>query len=88
MNDKIIECQPYCAACCIAPSITSSIPGMPHGKQAGMRCVQLDEELNCKLFGLPSRPKVCVNFQARESLCDKGREHAMQVLNDLEKLTS
>ncbi len=25
-------CRPGCGACCIAPSITTPIPGMPHGK--------------------------------------------------------
>ncbi|HNF77692.1 MAG TPA: YkgJ family cysteine cluster protein, partial [Thauera aminoaromatica] len=26
-----MDCRPGCAACCIAPSISSPIPGMPHG---------------------------------------------------------
>jgi hypothetical protein len=34
-----IACRPGCAACCIAPSISSPIPGMPHGKPAGVRCI-------------------------------------------------
>ena len=38
-----MDCRPGCAACCIAPSISSPIPGMPHGKPAGVRCAQLDE---------------------------------------------
>ena len=42
-----------CGACCIAPSITSPIPGMPHGKPAGIPCVQLDEDFGCRLFGKP-----------------------------------
>ncbi|WP_429347626.1 hypothetical protein [Paraburkholderia sp. Clong3] len=25
-------CRPDCGACCIAPSISSPIPGMPNGK--------------------------------------------------------
>ena len=28
-------CRPGCGACCIAPSITSPIPGMPDGKPVG-----------------------------------------------------
>ena len=36
-----MDCRPGCAACCIAPSISSPIPGMPHGKPAGVRCIQL-----------------------------------------------
>ena len=40
-------CRPGCGACCIAPSITSAIPGMPLGKPAGVRCVQLDDDNRC-----------------------------------------
>ena len=32
-----MECRSSCGACCIAPSINSPIPGMPHGKPAGVR---------------------------------------------------
>ena len=39
------SCRSGCAACCIAPSISSPIPGMPHGKPAGVRCVQLTADL-------------------------------------------
>jgi hypothetical protein len=34
-------CRPDCGACCIAPSISSPIPGMPHGKPAGVRSVTI-----------------------------------------------
>jgi hypothetical protein len=27
-----MDCRPQCGACCVAPSISSPIPGMPHGK--------------------------------------------------------
>ena len=36
-------CRSGCGACCLAPSISTPIPGMPQGKPAGVRCVQLDE---------------------------------------------
>ncbi|MEO8036559.1 MAG: YkgJ family cysteine cluster protein, partial [Acidobacteriota bacterium] len=39
-----MDCRTGCAACCIAPSITSPIPGMPEGKAAGVRCVQLTSD--------------------------------------------
>ncbi|MBF7801077.1 YkgJ family cysteine cluster protein, partial [Klebsiella pneumoniae] len=29
-----MECRTDCGACCIAPSISSPIPGMPQGKPA------------------------------------------------------
>ena len=36
-----------CGACCIAPSISSLIPGMPQGKPAGVHCVQLTDDNRC-----------------------------------------
>lgn len=59
-----MNCREGCGACCIAPSISSPIPGMPHGKPAGERCVQLSEHNLCSLFGQPERPAVCSGFQA------------------------
>jgi len=32
------------------------LPGLPHGKPAGVPCAQLDEALRCKVFGTPQRP--------------------------------
>ena len=46
----MMECRAACAACCIAPSISSPIPGLPQGKPAAMPCPQLDEALRCRLF--------------------------------------
>ncbi len=82
------ECRPGCAACCIAPSISSPIPGMPKGKPAGERCVQLDERLGCKLFGDTSRPAVCSGLQPSVEMCGETREQAMIYLQRLEVLTS
>ncbi len=57
-----MECRQGCGVCCIAPSISSAIPGMPDGKPAGVPCVQLDAHLGCKIFGQPERPAVCGGF--------------------------
>ncbi|MDE1232284.1 YkgJ family cysteine cluster protein [Vibrio aestuarianus] len=76
-----------CGACCIAPSITSPIPGMPEGKPAGTRCVQLNEDNLCSLFGKPERPKVCHDFTSDDWICHKGPEYALQTLSELESLT-
>ena len=46
-----LDCRPRCGACCTAPSISSPIPGMPHGKPAGVRCIQLGLEGNDTLDG-------------------------------------
>jgi hypothetical protein len=80
-------CRPHCAACCIAPSISSPIPGMPDGKPAGVRCVQLDEEDRCRIFGRPERPAVCASLQPSAELCGDNREQAMRWLGWLERET-
>jgi uncharacterized protein len=80
-------CRPHCAACCIAPSISSPIPGMPQGKPAGVACVQLDEDLRCRLFGLPQRPQVCVRLRPEPDMCGASRQAAMATLTGWETLT-
>lgn len=80
-------CRLGCAACCIAPSISSPIVGMPNGKPAGVRCVQLDERDLCRLFGDARRPKVCGGLQASPEMCGETREHAMVFLIRLEHET-
>ncbi len=82
-----MDCRIGCAACCIAPSISSPIPGMPAGKPAGVACVQLDESMRCRLFGLPERPAVCVNLRPRPSMCGASREEALATLTALETAT-
>ena len=61
---------------------------MPHGKPAGIPCVQLDDELRCRLFGLPERPAVCVSLRPHEEMCGTSREQAMAYLNELEQATN
>lgn len=81
-------CRAGCGACCIAPSISSPIPGMPHGKPAGIPCVQLDEALGCRIFGDPRRPAVCGSLQPSMVMCGHDRDEAMAHLAELEALTS
>ena len=80
-------CRPGCGACCIAPSISSPIPGMPHGKPAGVRCVQLDEDLQCKIFGSPLRPACCSGLQPQAEMCGASREEALVWIERLEAAT-
>lgn len=85
-----LSCRPGCAACCTAPSISSPIPGMPHGKPAGVPCVQLDAQLRCKIFGQASRPAVCGQLKASAEMCgpqDDGGLYARAYLTRLEDLT-
>ncbi|WP_411853579.1 YkgJ family cysteine cluster protein [Roseiflexus sp.] len=83
-----IECRVGCGACCIAPSISSPIPGMPHGKPAGMRCVQLSADNRCMLFGRPERPAVCTSLQPAVEMCGTTNEEAFIILTALERMTS
>lgn len=82
-----MTCRVGCGACCIAPSISSAIPGMPQGKPAGVRCIQLTQDNQCKLFGKPERPKVCNRFQATREICGSSREQALTRLSALEQAT-
>ncbi len=83
-----MNCRPACAACCIAPSISSPIPGMPKGKPAGVRCVQLDDDLGCKIFGQPERPAVCASLAPSREMCGDSREFALVYLQRLEVLSA
>lgn len=85
---KIKECRPLCAACCIAPSITSPIPGMPDGKPAGVPCIQLMPDLRCGIFGQTERPACCSGLQASQEMCGDTREHALFWLQTLEQATT
>ncbi len=82
-----MQCRPHCAACCIAPSISSPIPGMPSGKPAGVRCVQLDAQDRCQLFGQPERPAVCASLRPSADMCGDTAEQAMHWLGWMERET-
>jgi Fe-S-cluster containining protein len=82
-----MDCRNHCGACCIAPSITSPIPGMPAGKPAGVRCVQLTVDVRCALFGRPERPAVCASLRPNEEMCGATREQALAHLAGLERAT-
>jgi len=79
-----MECRDGCGACCIAPSITSPIPGMPFGKPAGMPCVQLDDDYRCRLFGRPERPRFCASLRPQASMCGGDRSGAFAILDAME----
>ncbi|MCX7250042.1 MAG: YkgJ family cysteine cluster protein [Burkholderiales bacterium] len=82
-----LDCRPGCAACCIAPSISSPMPGLPNGKPAGMPCPHLDAEQRCRLFGQPERPAVCGSLPPSREMCGETREQAMIYLQRLEAAT-
>ncbi len=86
-DNALIVCRAGCGACCIAPSITSSIPGMPRGKRAGERCVQLLPDMRCAIFGQPERPAFCASLRPTQEMCGGSRDEALTFLTRLETMT-
>jgi len=83
-----MECRSGCGACCIAPSITSALPGMPHGKPAGVPCAQLQPDMRCAVFGKPERPAFCSGLRPAAEMCGADRSAAMLWLTQLETSTA
>ena len=84
---RAAACRPGCGACCIAPSITSPIPGMPQGKPAGVPCIQLGADMRCRIFGRPERPAFCCGLQPSQEMCGESTAQAMHWLTQLEHAT-
>lgn len=61
---------------------------MPQGKAAGERCVQLDGEDRCQIFGDPRRPAVCGSLQPSAEMCGGDRKHALAWLTQMERQTA
>jgi hypothetical protein len=61
---------------------------MPDGKPAGVRCVQLDDDNRCRIFGKPERPAFCGGLQPSVEMCGSDREQAMVWLGELERATA
>jgi len=61
---------------------------MPHGKPAGVRCVQLTADNRCAIFGRPDRPAVCLSLKPTEDMCGDSREQALRWLGVLEMQTA
>jgi len=80
-----MKCRKDCGACCIAPSISSPIPGMPNGKPTGVRCIHLQDDFSCGIY--EERPKVCRDFKAETAFCGSQRQEALAILSKLEKGT-
>jgi hypothetical protein len=60
---------------------------MPNGKPAGVPCIQLDDELRCKVFGQPERPAFCAGLCPSEEMCGTSREQALAWLAQMELAT-
>jgi len=81
-----MECR-KCGACCIAISISSSIPGMPDGKPAGIACIHLTPGRLCALFDEPERPVVCGAFAPSHDTCGESFEQALELMETMEEET-
>jgi len=80
------ECRTGCGACCIALSISSPIPGMPHGKPAGVRCIHLTADYRCNIYA--TRPEVCRRLRPTREMCGETRDDALRYLAALERATA
>jgi hypothetical protein len=60
---------------------------MPHGKPAGIPCVQLDHAYRCRLFGRPERPAFCASLRPEPAMCGNHRDDALQRIAILELAT-
>jgi hypothetical protein len=80
------ECR-KCGACCVAISISSPVPGMPHGKPAGVPCGHLAPDNLCGLFRMRERPDVCLMFQPSADVCGRTRDEALKLIAAMEAAT-
>ncbi len=78
-----MECR-KCGACCIAPSISSPIPGMPQGKPANKKCIHLTENMECALWNKANRPQVCIKCRPDKDFCGNNFDEAISIYNSLE----
>ena len=60
---------------------------MPFGKPAGMPCVQLDDDYQCRLFGKPERPGFCASLKPQAPMCGGSMQEAFSILDALELAT-
>ena len=87
LKDIQMKCRKKCGACCIAPSITTPFLDMPMGKPAGVKCVHLDSDMSCRLFGDFRRPALCEKFIPEKYFCGDSSLEAYRILSSLETLT-
>ncbi|BCF87598.1 YkgJ family cysteine cluster protein [Paraburkholderia azotifigens] len=62
----------------------AAIPYTTHNEPAGVRCVQLGDDLRCAIFGKPERPACCSGLQPQAEMCGSSRDEALVWLARLE----
>jgi len=61
---------------------------MPDGKPAGVRCIHLNQDNACELFGRAERPQFCVDLMPEPHMCGDSQTYALNYLAWMEKSTS
>jgi len=82
-----MDCRQNCGACCIALSISTPLPGMPHGKPAGIPCLHLLPDHRCAIYADPRRPACCAGLKPSVEMCGETRDQALAYMLELELLT-
>jgi uncharacterized protein len=84
-----MDCRIGCGACCVVPSISSRIPGMPGGKPAFTPCVNFNPETGtCGIWSSPEYPAVCRDFTPTREFCGSTSKEAYGLLAEAEDATS
>ena len=82
-----MQCRSECGACCIAPSFSKSLKGLPDGKPAGIPCIHLTADFLCALWNSADRPDFCTVFKPEPDFCGDNSIQALNILADLEEST-
>lgn len=72
--------------CCVTLSISSTLPEMPLGKPAGIKCIHLSDDYRCYIYFSTDKPKVCTNFNPEPEFCGTGKDEALKIFYSLSKL--
>ena len=59
------------------------MPGMPDGKEAGIRCINLMVDYRCAVYNDSRYPEVCAGFNPEPEFCGSTQEEAMKILGSL-----
>jgi uncharacterized protein len=67
--------------------MSSVVPGMPNGKKAGVRCIQLLDDNTCRIHETPEYPAICASLKPSTEMCGESDAEAFDYLSHLEELT-
>jgi uncharacterized protein len=67
--------------------MSSAAAGMPEGKKAGIRCIQLLDDNTCKIHDTWEYPAVCAHLKPSKEMCGETDAEAFEYLRNLEEMT-